>query len=205
MKRLFIAFDIDQRLRSEVERRARKFMEELVDLRDAVRWIPAERYHMTATFLGETDESRLQQIQEALEEVDLPRRVEMQLGPPLVFPKPRDPRVLVCALQEGAKPLEALNSELRKSLRRREVSFDEKPFRPHLTIGYLRKRPRNILRDVANRWLKEVSDNSVNSDDSYSGEGGAVTQIGLYESVLAPSGPTHTLLFGRPFLGAGAE
>ncbi len=188
MKRLFVAFDIDEQLRSELEQRARKFMDELLELREAVRWIPPERYHMTAIFLGDTEESRLPQIREAMEELDLPRRVEMQLGPPMVFPRPRDPRVLVCALTEGGKQLEAVSTALRDSLGRREISFDKKPFRPHLTIGYLRKRPRRVQREIANRWLRETTEPSGS---------GKVTRIGLYESVLSPEGPTYTLLFDR--------
>jgi 2'-5' RNA ligase len=188
MKRLFLAFDIDEQLRSELGQRARKFMDGLLELREAVRWIPPERYHMTAVFLGDTEESRLPRIREAMEELELPKKAEMQLGPPMVFPKPRDPRVLVCALREGGKQLEAVSTALRDSLGQREISFDEKPFRPHLTIGYLRKRPRRVQREIANRWLRETTEPSGS---------GKVTRIALYESVLSPEGPTYTLLFER--------
>lgn len=190
MKRIFIAFDIDDELRSQLEQRARAFMDALQELREAVRWIAPERYHMTATFLGDTEESELPRIRNAMEEIDLPKKVKMELGPPLVFPKPRDPRVLVCALREGGQPLEDVSDQLRRGLGKREISFDEKPFRPHLTIGYLRKRPRTVQREIADRWLREVE---------RLGESGNVTRVGLYESVLSPSGPTYTLLFQRAF------
>ena len=193
MKRIFIAFDVDEELRSQLEQRARAFMDRLQELREAVRWIPPERYHMTATFLGDTEERDLPRVRDAIEEIDVPKKVEMELGPPLVFPKPRDPRVLVCALREGGNPLEEVSDQLRRSLGKREISFDEKPFRPHLTVGYLRKRPRKVQRNIADLWLREVE---------RLGESGNVTRVGLYESVLSPSGPTYTLLFQRVFPGA---
>ncbi|MFP4300429.1 MAG: RNA 2',3'-cyclic phosphodiesterase [Spirochaetaceae bacterium] len=196
MKRLFVAFDIDETLRRELEERARTFMDQLLELRKAVRWIPPERYHMTAAFLGDTQEFQLPRIRAVMESFELPQRVAVRLGPPLVFPKPREPRVLVCTLEEGATPLEGITEKLRKGLQEREISFDQKPFRPHLTVGYLRKRPRKVQREVADRWLRERSAQR---------EGGAVVRIALYESVLAPSGPTHSLLFERPFKGYHSE
>lgn len=188
MKRLFIAFDIDDQLRRELSERADRLRKELDGLVDAVRWLPPERYHMTAVFLGDTEETAVPGLREVLQAPQLPVKMSTRLGSPLVFPKPREPRVLVCALTEGVEPLKSLTEEIRQRIRGLSIDFDEKPFRPHITIGYLRKRPRQTQREIGETWLRQLQQEE---------EGGRVSSLTLYESVLKPEGPRHTRLFRR--------
>lgn len=188
MKRLFIAFDIDDELRAQLSQRAARLRQELDGLQEGVRWLPANRYHMTAVFLGDTDEGAIPGLREVLEAPELPVDIETRLGAPLVFPKPRDPRVLVCALTEHTEPLRELTDRIRRGLQEVGVSFDKKPFKPHITIGYLRKRPRQTQREIADTWLRQPVEGET---------GGRIAALSLYESVLNPSGPTHTRLFTR--------
>lgn len=189
MKRLFIAFDIDDQLRRELAQRAEGLRAELDALADAVRWLPPDRYHMTAVFLGETEESAIPALRELLQTPELPGKLHTRLGSPLVFPKPREPRVLVCSLDRGVDPLKSVTEEIRHGLGRLGVDFDGKPFRPHITLGYLRKRPRQTQREIGETWLRQLQ---------LEAEGGKVSSLSLYESLLNPEGPQHTRLFSRP-------
>ena len=206
MKRIFFAYDVDEKLRERLAEESRRFRRELQDQARRLRWVEPERYHMTAVFLGDIEEERLAALSELLGAPRLSRKVAVTLGPPLVFPKPRYPRVLVRSVSDGAEPLEAAATLLRNALASAGFDFDGKPFRPHLTVAYLRKGSRSELAEIARRWLASPPGSAEERREGCGGGGsdaysapatGHVTALTLYESVRRSHGPEYRAVTRR--------
>jgi RNA 2',3'-cyclic 3'-phosphodiesterase len=152
--RVFLAIEIPDAVRHELT----SPLEALQQLHESIRINPVERMHLTLHFLGH-----------------LPRLVVEQLAPPLgavvvrhhrfglmaqgvgAFPTIARPRVLWAGITGAELPrLIALRAELGNALRTAGVSLDGERYRPHLTLGRVRRplKPpeRPALRDWTSRW-----------------------------------------------------
>lgn len=119
----------------------------------AVRWVPAENYHLTLKFLGDVEEPRIASIRGALREAlggTLSFRVTARgLG---VFPDPRRPRVLWVGL--AAPELTRVAGHVEHGLEALGFEKAMAPFRPHVTIGrWRRAEPGGVsVREELLRW-----------------------------------------------------
>jgi RNA 2',3'-cyclic 3'-phosphodiesterase len=152
--RVFLAIEIPDAVRHKLT----SPLEALQQLHESIRINPVERMHLTLHFLGH-----------------LPRLVVEQLAPPLgavvarhhrfglvaqgvgAFPTIARPRVLWAGITGAELPrLTALQAELGSALRTTGVTLEGERFRPHLTLGRVRRplKPpeRPVLRDWTSRW-----------------------------------------------------
>jgi len=154
-----------------------------------MRWIPAENCHLTLKFLGETPEPLVQPLAEQLQSIQPsfdPFPIEM--GGIGQFP-PRGPlSVLWIGVQSGQAALRALEQAIQEVLDRSQVSFDRKPFSPHLTIGRPRRGEQPFLRHSTSHQAITLGSMQV-------------AEFCLMESVLQPSGPIYTVRHRFPFGG----
>ncbi len=136
--RLFVAVDPGERLRADLStgidepRRALR-----------ARWVDPRRLHITLMFLGERPESDLPALREALLDAVAPHGAFTVVpGDPGCFPDGRRPRVLFLHMESGGA-LEQLAAAVRKAVAGRfpAEGFDDKPFRPHLTLARFRTPP----------------------------------------------------------------
>ncbi|HEY2031940.1 MAG TPA: RNA 2',3'-cyclic phosphodiesterase [Myxococcales bacterium] len=97
--------------------------------------------HFTLAFLGEQDEAALERAREAASRVKQPT-FDVDIARAGAFPSLSRPRVVWLGLRQGAPELSNLAGALREELAHNRVSFDDKPFRPHLTIARLKSRGR---------------------------------------------------------------
>jgi RNA 2',3'-cyclic 3'-phosphodiesterase len=100
-----------------------------------------DQLHFTLAFLGEQPESIVAPACAAAEDA-LCDGFELRLAGAGAFPSLSRPRVAWLGLSQGEVQLATLAGRLREGLRLRGISFDDKPFRPHLTIARLRQRGR---------------------------------------------------------------
>lgn len=91
-----------------------------------------ENYHITLAFLGETDWELTPEICAILDGMQI-GATEISLAGLGSFGKPNG-AVLWCGLS-GARPLEELSVNIRAALREREIPFDPKPMKPHITLA----------------------------------------------------------------------
>ncbi len=178
--RLFLAVDVGDAVRDEAARLASLINETLATAKipPRVTWVLRGAVHLTLCFLGEVAEGDVPDLQGRLADpIDVaPFDVEWHgLG---AFPSPRHPRTLWVGVSRGAHELGRLESTLSRRLGR--VDLEAQPFRPHLTLGRVR-RPGNgvnwedIFRDVAVRSVRT-----------------RVARVTLYRSTLSPRGPNYT-------------
>lgn len=127
--RAFIALDIPQALREDVVALARQ-------LKTAVkgRFVPRENYHLTIAFLGDASERDLAEAITVLDEA-ASRFDPVELSPDGLgkFGRAND-ATLWLGFAQDPKLME-LAAFVRAELDDASVSFDAKPFLPHLTIA----------------------------------------------------------------------
>ena len=135
MPRLFIAIPLDEGVTDNLAR-----VDTAANLRGA-RWVPAENMHLTLAFLGDVDPPRLPELEEALftasAEVLEPLRLRVQgIG---AFPDELAVRTLWAGLDGDVPQLIELRKRVTQELKLRGFDFDQRRFRPHITLARLRQ------------------------------------------------------------------
>lgn len=149
-----------------------------------VKWVRDDHFHMTLSFLGNQEESRISAALRAGERAaqffPMPRLRFNSLG---AFPDWKRPRVLWAGLDMGGEALKMLAADLAKNLREEGFALEARPFAPHATLGRVRSaKRRRELADRAQRWrIGGPWEDAV----------AAVPSITLFESRLTPSGPAY--------------
>jgi 2'-5' RNA ligase len=114
-------------------------IEDLSMLTDAsVNWSKAATWHLTLKFLGETDETRIPALKKALAAVDFSPFI-IRAGGAGAFPDARRPKVLWAGLDEGGEQIAELARSIEDALAAIGFPREEKRFRPHLTLGQVRR------------------------------------------------------------------
>jgi 2'-5' RNA ligase len=100
------------------------------------RWTPPENLHLTLKFLGETSEAEARKASEAARSAFAKAApFTVSLGKPGAFRAPRGVGALWLGVEEGRESLAALAAVLDEALGRAGFPREDRPFRPHLTLG----------------------------------------------------------------------
>lgn len=168
--RTFIALTLPEEMALETAALSRQ-LARTVD----ARLTPPENHHLTLAFLGEIDEYG---AEAAIAAVD-----EACAGRPPVLLEPRGlatfgrgkDRVLV--LEFGGNPeLTALATAVREHLSKHWVAYDEKAFRPHVTLA----RKARLPEDLGMLALPQPA---------------WASKLALFKSTLTPDGPIYKELY----------
>ena len=171
--RTFIALELPEAFADEVAAMGRRLA-----LCCEGRFVRRETYHVTLAFLGEIDEAASHDAVGALEEAcagrgPVPLRCE-GLGK---FGRPHDATLWLGL--EATSELVGLATSVRERLAARNVAFEDKPFRPHVTLGRRVRLPRAELPSLAFPLPDEAM------------------RVTLFKSILEPDGarykPLHTV------------
>jgi 2'-5' RNA ligase len=139
--RLFVAVEFNADVRSAAARvidEMRGRTERLAP-RTRVTWVAPERMHLTLQFIGEADEARTSAIEAALESSFDLDPFDVRLAGTGAFPDVGRPRVIWAGITAGGGSLIQLAELVSARLVRARVSPDDRPFRPHLTLGRVRE------------------------------------------------------------------
>lgn len=176
MKRVFIALRIKpgDRLTIAVD----KMRKELAG--DHIRWVDMNQLHITLAFLGDTEDVKIDRIALLLDEIaEMTEEFSFRVTALGVFRNLKDPRVIWAGIETEEK-LDNLYKSIRTGLKDLGIETEERPFKPHLTVGRVKsiKNSANlakILEDYHDKHLQNVM----------------VYELILYESILDSSGPTY--------------
>lgn len=186
--RLFVALNLPHELRREIYDAAAP----LRALGLPVRWVDPAQIHLTLKFLGEVPEPEVAAVGACIASVA--RRHEpfaLRIGGLGGFPSLERPRVLWLGVQ--APPvLGALQAALEKELEALGFAPEDRPFRPHLTLG----RVRTDARGGSFRGLGERA-GALRIDATV-----AVRTVDLMRSTLDPRGARYDRIAGSPLGGA---
>jgi RNA 2',3'-cyclic 3'-phosphodiesterase len=146
--------------------------------RGAVRWVTPERMHLTLRFLGNTAVSQLPALYEAIDDVATPQRpFQLQLTELGAFPNQQRPRVILVGLGGETAELTSLKQQLDQALASLGWPVEDRPFRPHLTLG--RVKDSRVGQQI--KWQARVGQLVI-----------PVTAMHLVESQLRRDGPVYT-------------
>ena len=110
-------------------------------LERAVGWVRPESLHLTLVFLGPLQDRECQRLQDLLDgRFDSLSVLDTMIQSPRFFPKPTRPRGLWCPVIESGKRLQQLHGVLLSAVDEADLIHDSKPFRPHITLGRVRRR-----------------------------------------------------------------
>lgn len=171
-QRVFIGIPIDKQSQQYIN----ELLKPIKNSRRDIRWVPENNRHLTLAFLGNRPISEVDNlIQQFDESYQQEIRFQYRLSTLERFP---DPKGRIIALtNESTEPLDNLFQITLKLLQRNEIEFDRKKFRPHVTLGRI-KRPKHV---------KKTFDRQMNINLD-------INKITLYQSTLTNSGSIYSTL-----------
>jgi 2'-5' RNA ligase len=189
--RSFIAIDIPTELRDALG----SIQEELRVSGADVRWVRPQSVHLTLKFLGEIDPEVVKGIYAEIEKCIRKRLpFTLELAGMGCFPRLRQPRVVWVGLLGETERLLTLQKEVEEGAARLSFPREQRPFKPHLTLGRVRSaKGRERLIDHVQRLLNVHLGSFT------------VRSVVQYKSELHPAGARYTPLWEMPFAGSGAE
>jgi 2'-5' RNA ligase len=186
MKRIFVAADISEEARRAVSLHIESLGREFPRLR--VGWERAEKLHLTLKFLGETTDAQLEKLKNSVEAISrLLSAFPLEIAETGVFPNAKRARVLWIDVRDERGNLREISRRLEIECEKIGFPRENRPFRPHLTIGRLREP--GSARELAEKHLK-------NNFDPVRFEVSAVT---IYESLLQPTGSVYKVFSKHDF------
>ena len=147
---------------------------------EKITWVDPGNIHLTLTFLGDTEEDRIKIAGLMLKrECSGFGEFNIRLKGAGFFKNSRDPKVIWIGVADS-EMLIRLYEKILSGLKDTGFRIEERPFRPHITLGRIRflKNP-EILNSVIDKY-GEAEIQEVN-----------VEEVILYESILRPVGPIY--------------
>ncbi len=189
--RAFIAVDLPTDLRTRLAQICTDLSDQMGQV--SVRWVPAEKVHLTLKFLGDVSQNNIAVLQDILAGETIDREpFVISLGGLGAFPKMRHPRVIWIGV-ESPPELEALQRGIDKQTARVGYPPDRRPFSPHITIG-------RVSRNASPSEVRVIGDVLNDTNVGYLGVA-RVQSVHLYRSDLQPSGAVYTRLFSAELEG----
>lgn len=130
--RTFIAIDVSD----EARRAVGTFTSALKKEKARVSWVKPGNVHITLKFLGEIDEEKIPEINNAIRVCAKEQKpFEIEIKGSGGFPNLHRPRVIWVGLTEGAEELKRLAGAVDNELYKLGFQKEKRAFKPHLTVG----------------------------------------------------------------------
>ena len=173
--RVFIAVEV------ECTHEMRRFMGAVQEENLPIRMVKPDNIHITLRFLGDISSEQVEAITRAVEgAVEGVPPFEIRLKGVGVFPKMSNPRVVWIGLQ-NVEPLAKMVKDLEGPLNDLGFRPDRKGFKPHVTVGRVKKRKGiDRLKALVDAFSKVEFSQQV------------VTAVALKKSQLTPHGPIYS-------------
>ena len=178
--RTFIAIELPANIIDALK----NIQDELKDGSNKVAWVKPDNIHLTIRFLGDIEAGKINGITGLLEDAAAKNRsFDISVKGVGGFPTIDNPRVLWVGIEEGNVNLSALYNNIEYALSAIDFAKEERPFKPHLTLGRIK-----FLKDK--KGLKERIERFK---DTTLGEY-MVDGICLFQSRLTTEGAVHIKL-----------
>jgi 2'-5' RNA ligase len=189
MIRTFLAIDIPQEVKDSMEKIQYRLRNSLKE--GMIRWTKPGSVHLTLKFFGSISERDIEHIIGLLKDSVKGFKPLMLTAEKVgVFPNARQPRVLWLGITGGDNSLMTLQKQIDDDVHGIGFPREERPFRPHLTLG--RTKAHRGIEGLA-AVLEEFKD--------YKAGALPVAGLTLYRSDLRPEGPVYTSLGYFPLGG----
>ncbi len=174
--RLFLAIAIPDSIRTALL----STQSELKKAQARVSWVPDENLHLSLAFIGPVTDDRVASLIDGLAPLATRHACfDEDVSTVGAFGRPRRPRVLWAGCDASAELMQ-LHTDVLAYLKTLNFKVDERPFRPHITLGRVRA-AENI--DALNDALEAQQETSFGSFN--------VDRLVLYKSTLQASQAVH--------------
>jgi 2'-5' RNA ligase len=176
MKRIFIALKVEA---------GESFLRIISSLKselsnESIKWTNPDNIHITLAFLGDTEDEKIKIIRAMLKVIcEGFGKFELIIKGSGVFKSLIDPRVIWTGIEPSEKLMQ-LNDLIMNGLKDAGTKIEDRPFKPHLTLGRIK-----YLKD--NSLLKTFMEKYQNADIQKI----QVKEVILYESTLLQAGPVY--------------
>jgi 2'-5' RNA ligase len=185
--RTFVAVEINQ----EVRRRAADLIRRLDEAGGDVKWVETDRMHITLKFLGDVPETEVTEVCRAVAgAVEGFGSFEVRLRGAGAFPTVERPRTIWIGVDEGGDELIELQERIEAGLARLDYPPEARRFRPHLTLGRIRRGGRRLSR------LTEL----LTRYGDFDARSARICEAIVFSSELTRQGPVY-MPMGRSKLG----
>jgi 2'-5' RNA ligase len=185
MKRLFAAVKINPA--PEFDSFVRSLISALKYER--IKWVELHNMHLTLKFFGETEESRIPAIYQALSAATANAETfTLHISRTGIFGSRYDPRVIWFGI-DREPGLQKLAENVILYLKQAGWEPDRQNFVPHLTIGRIKEiKDKALFQDVISKYREvQIQEQQVN-------------ELILFESILRRDGPEYIALRKFPLL-----
>ena len=178
--RTFIAIEIPEDIRNQIA----ELQSGLKGLGGKITWVKPENMHLTLKFLGETDESLIENISEKLEQVVLSfNQFEIKVKGIGVFPNFKRAKVFWVGTETDSNTLSELAKKIDQQINEFGYELEKRQFSGHLTMGRVRD-SRGI--EPVIKKLQQVKNFTPGKF--------VVKEVLFIKSELSRQGPIYTLL-----------
>jgi len=179
MIRLFIAFP----LQKEVAEKLGEIIALLKNQGGRVKWVAPGNIHLTARFLGDTDERLVERLTALIDDTAAKYDpVDSLIDTLGAFPNLSRPRVIWAGLRDNTEVLAKIARELELSVRKLRFKPEKKGFKAHLTLGRV-KDPSGLTNLTSYMQDLDLEEIPVTFD-----------RLTLFKSTLTPQGPIYDRL-----------
>ncbi len=176
--RLFVAVNLP----SDIRKRLWRCSEPLRCEGYRIRWVGAESLHMTLKFLGDVQDEREPAMIAAVDAaVTTSKPFLLPIETLGVFPNPSRPRVILVGCK-AVPPLELIQQRLERQMETLGFAPEARAFRPHITLGRVRRGVRASDLKGLGDWLGQIECSSEF----------AVQSVDLMRSELGSSAARYT-------------
>ncbi len=150
--------------------------------KERIAWTDPMNMHITYHFLGETAPEKIPEILHNIGKVaTINQSFNCTIKGFGYFGPAKSPLVLWMGIEDKTQGFNSIHQELKQCAIKSGFMVDERPYRPHLTIGRIKRlNDSELIPELKNKFMNlEIQQFFVDS-------------IGLYESKLSHSGPVYS-------------
>lgn len=167
--RLFVAIPMPESVKNSLA--------ELRQPIDGIRWQEKDKLHLTLKFLGDTNPDRLQNLQVALDRINI-SSFSITLQGFGYFPKGKHPRVLWIGIKKN-QSLHKLHRSIEHKCADLGFEHEKHSFKPHVTIARISGGSKSDVMSF------------INQNEQFKLQEVPVEEFVLYESKIDPEGARH--------------
>lgn len=131
--------------------------------------VPQNNWHITLAFIGHLDDDKRDELIELLKVYQWGETFKASVRNFGAFPAFEQAKILWMGLAKGSEQVEALAQQLRHRLDEMEITYDKKPFVPHITLARLRSL-KNCSKLADNGKMKQEVNFQVEEINLYNSE-----------------------------------
>lgn len=186
--RVFIALLVPKDFSLQLESQTLTIRQYLQGLE--LHWLRKENHHFTLAFLGETEMNKIEALKILIDELAENHQViSLQINAIDFFPN-REKVKVIAALPAANKHFDALYEDTVSGLQDYDCFFEDRAFRPHLTLTRIKQ-----------RQLKLIDLNWLGSESQALSLKHRFSTIALMKSETTEQGMCYTSLYSRELCG----